>query len=218
MLKDTICKWPWIRVELGLPWWLRQWRICLQRGWPGFNPCKEGDQEDSLEKGMATYFSILAWRILWTEEPSGLQFMGLQRIDTIEWLSLSHTHTHIGFRGGKMGWKKAFKTWKYYNKHSLTENMGLLWWFGNKEFTCNAGDVGSIYGLERSPEGGHGNPLLYSCWKNSVDRGAWQAPVQGVVKSGTWLKRLSTHTHTVIWGSSIVTDINGESFNARISL
>ena len=41
-------------------------------------------QEDSLEKGMATYSSILAWRILWTEEPSGLQSMGLQRIDTIE--------------------------------------------------------------------------------------------------------------------------------------
>ena len=36
-------------------------------------------QEDSLEKGMATHSSILAWRISWTEEPSGLQSMGLQR-------------------------------------------------------------------------------------------------------------------------------------------
>ena len=34
------------------------------------------DQEDPLEKGMATHSSILAWRILWTEEPSGLQSMG----------------------------------------------------------------------------------------------------------------------------------------------
>ena len=33
-------------------------------------------QEDPLEKGMATYFSILGWRIPWTEEPSGLQSMG----------------------------------------------------------------------------------------------------------------------------------------------
>ena len=33
------------------------------------------DQEDPLEKGMATHFSILAWRILWTEEPGGLQSM-----------------------------------------------------------------------------------------------------------------------------------------------
>ena len=36
--------------------------------------------EDPLEKGMATYSSILAWRIPWTEEPGGLQSMGLQRV------------------------------------------------------------------------------------------------------------------------------------------
>ena len=34
------------------------------------------DQKDPLEKGMATHSSILAWRILWTEEPGGLQSMG----------------------------------------------------------------------------------------------------------------------------------------------
>jgi len=37
-------------------------------------------EEDPLEKGMATHSSILAWRIPWTEEPGGLQFMGLQRV------------------------------------------------------------------------------------------------------------------------------------------
>ena len=37
-------------------------------------------QEDPLEKGMATYSSILAWKIPWTEEPGGLQFMELQRV------------------------------------------------------------------------------------------------------------------------------------------
>ena len=36
------------------------------------------DQEGPLEKGMATHFSILAWRMPWTEEPNGLQSMGLQ--------------------------------------------------------------------------------------------------------------------------------------------
>ena len=35
-----------------------------------------------------------------------------------------------------------------------------------KEFTCNAGDLDSIPGLRRSPEGGHGNPLQYSCLEN----------------------------------------------------
>ena len=38
------------------------------------------DQEDPLEKEMATHSSILAWEIPWTEEPSGLQSMGSQRI------------------------------------------------------------------------------------------------------------------------------------------
>ena len=38
------------------------------------------DQEDPLEKGMATHASILACRIPWTEEPGELQFMGLQRV------------------------------------------------------------------------------------------------------------------------------------------
>ena len=37
-------------------------------------------QEDPLEKGMATYSSLLAWRIPWTEEPRGLQSMGFQRV------------------------------------------------------------------------------------------------------------------------------------------
>ena len=37
-------------------------------------------QEDPLEKGMPTHFSILVWRIPWTEEPGSLQSMGLQRV------------------------------------------------------------------------------------------------------------------------------------------
>ena len=37
-------------------------------------------QEDSLEEGVATHSSILAWRIPWTEEPAGLQSMGSQRV------------------------------------------------------------------------------------------------------------------------------------------
>ena len=37
-------------------------------------------QEDPLEEGMATHSSLLAWRIPWTEEPGGIQSMGLQRV------------------------------------------------------------------------------------------------------------------------------------------
>ena len=39
-------------------------------------------QEDTLEKEMATHSSILAWKILWTEEPGRLQPMGSQELDT----------------------------------------------------------------------------------------------------------------------------------------
>ena len=53
---------------------------------------------------------------------------------------------------------------------------------------ANAGDVrdaGSIPGLGRSPGGGHGNPLQYSCLENPMDSAAWQAMVHRVVKSQT---------------------------------
>ena len=52
------------------------------------------DWEDPLEKEMATHASILAWRIPWTEEPGRLQSMGLQELDTTEWLS-THSKQHI---------------------------------------------------------------------------------------------------------------------------
>ena len=46
-----------------------------------------GQEEDPLEKEMTTHSSTLAWRIPWTEEPGGLQSMGLQRV--------THSHTQL---------------------------------------------------------------------------------------------------------------------------
>ena len=43
------------------------------------------------------------------------------------------------------------------------------------ESVCNAGDLGLIPGLGRSPGEGNGNPLQYSCLENPMDRGSWQA-------------------------------------------
>ena len=61
----------------------------------------------------------------------------------------------------------------------------------------DAGDPGSIPGLGRSPGGGNGNLLWYSCLENTMDRGAWQATVHGVPKSQTLLSDWAyTHTHT----------------------
>ena len=60
-----------------------------------------------------------------------------------------------------------------------------------KNLPANAGDIkdmGSIPGLGKSPRGGHGTPLQYSCLENILDRVAWQARVNRVVRSRTQLK------------------------------
>ena len=49
----------------------------------------------------------------------------------------------------------------------------------------DAKDVGSIPGSGRSPGGGNGNPLQYSCLENSMDRGAGWATFHEVTKNGT---------------------------------
>ena len=57
-----------------------------------------------------------------------------------------------------------------------------------KNLPANAGDArdtGLIPGLGRSPGGGHGSPLQYSCLENPMNRGAWQAKVHRVSKSQT---------------------------------
>ena len=60
--------------------------------------------------------------------------------------------------------------------------------------SANAGDSGSVPGSGRSPEGGNGNPLQYSCLGNPMDIGAWWATGDVVSKSR---RGLSTNTHTV---------------------
>ena len=69
-----------------------------------------------------------------------------------------------------------------------TTPRGLPDGSAGKESACNAGDtgdVGSIPGLGRSPGGGNGNPLQYSCLKNAMDRGAWWATACGIAESDT---------------------------------
>ena len=53
----------------------------------------------------------------------------------------------------------------------------------SKESAFNAGDLGLIPGLGRSPGEGNSNPLQYLCLGNLMDRGAWWAAVHGVAKS-----------------------------------
>ena len=74
-------------------------------------------------------------------------------------------------------------------------------WLSGKESTCNARDAvdsGSIPGLGRSPGGGNGNLLQYSCLENPRDGGAWWAAVYGVAQSRTRLKRLSSSSSKLV--------------------
>ena len=70
-----------------------------------------------------------------------------------------------------------------------------------KNLPANAGEIGeagSVPGSGRSPGGGNGNPLQYSCLENPADRGAWRAAVPGITESRTQLTE-----HTRAWGRSI---------------
>ena len=83
------------------------------------------------------------------------------------------------------------------NKRTKAE-LELPQWLSSKESACSsgaAGDTGSIRGSGRSPGGGNGNLLQYSCLENPMDGRAWPATALGVMKSQTRLKRLSTYTH-----------------------
>ena len=65
--------------------------------------------------------------------------------------------------------------------------MGFPGGSDGKESPGNAGDLGLIPGLGKSPGEGNGYPVLYSCMENSMDRGAWRVKVHGVIKSQTRL-------------------------------
>ena len=91
------------------------------------------------------------------------------------------------------GWEHRWKQVLFTSTTDVgASQMGLV----VKNLPVNAGeirDVGSIPGLGRSPGGGHGNPLQYSCLENPMDRRIWQGTVHRVQKSQTQLKQLSTH-------------------------
>ena len=82
----------------------------------------------------------------------------------------------------------------------------MLWarlprWLSGKEsaYQCRRLRKGKFNSwVGRSPEGGNGNPLQYSCLENPMDRGAWWATLHGVTKSQTWL---GTHAqnHQLSW-------------------
>ena len=70
---------------------------------------------------------------------------------------------------------------------------GLPCWLSSIEFTLNAGDMGSVPGLGRSPGGGSGNALQYSCLENPMGRGTWRARVHRVTKEQDMTEQLNNN-------------------------
>ena len=112
-------------------------------------------------------------------------------------IAASKGHSSLCFKGCSLWllpWSMGFiASWhlRYFQAQSAAET------------TCSAGDegnMGSIPGLRRSPAGGHGNPLQYSCLENSMDRGAWQAIVHRIAKNRTWLNnRANKQMRSLTW-------------------
>ena len=125
-------------------------------------------QFHALEEEMATHSSVLAWRIPGMVGPGGLPSMGSHRVRH-DWsdLAVAAARMTIGFRGGSDG----------------------------KESTWNKGNLGSIPGLGRSPGGGHGNPLQYSCLENPPEQRNLVGYSPWGCKESATIEQLSTAQH-----------------------
>ena len=120
--------------------------------------------ENHLEEEMTTHFSVLAWKIPWTEEPGRLQSIGLQRVE--------------GFPGSSTGKESACNEEilvSLLGQEGLLENgvltlvfLGFPGGSAGKESACDVGDLGSILGLGRFPGEGNSYPLQYSGMENSI--------------------------------------------------
>ena len=97
-----------------------------------------------------------------------------------------------------------FETWDALFQRELTQNVilcRLAGWLSDKESACQYRRRRRFkfdLWVKKIPWRRKWQPTPYSCLKNPMDRGAWQATVHGVAKSQTWLKRLSIH----VWGCS----------------
>ena len=96
--------------------------------------------------------------------------------------------------------------------------LGLLRWLSGKESACQAGDMGSIPESGRSPGEGNGKPLGYSCLKNPMERGVWQATVHRVARSRIRLSdQTTTNTFLEQHKRSAIFSINFRAVQLRVT-
>ena len=140
---------------------------------------------------MAPHSSALAWKIPWTGEPGRLLSMGSLRVRYDGATSLSL----FTFMHWRRKWQPTpvFLPGESQRRGSLvaavygvTQSWTRLKWLSSS-IKSTTGDLGSIPGSGRSPGEGNGKPLQYPCLENSMDGGAWQTTVHGIIKSQTQL-------------------------------
>ena len=137
----------------------------------------------------------------WPEMTQRLRFSCYQLLHACQTSSPSVSSPHWDFirtlRLGQGTGTLNFDTFSCLALQSIIQERLLSFHGGleGKASVHNAGDPGSIPGPGRSPGEGNGNPLHYSCLKNSMDRGAWWATVHGVTELDT-TEWLHTHPHS----------------------
>ena len=129
-----------------------------------------GDITDAMDMSL-----IRLW--VWTGRPGVLQSTGSQRV----------RHDQATEPNWTEGIRIRCNSVNIFFWNIIDYNI-IPQWLSGKESACNAGDASLIPGLERSPAGGNGNLLQYSCIENLMDRGARWVTVYGVTKSQTWLR------------------------------
>ena len=162
-------------------------------------------QEVPLEKGMATYSSILVWRISWTEETGRLQSSHAFISTAAGSMWLKYISETLSWKWSSMKTNTMWKLWDWvteylymyteYRKHMYIEyrkQSGILIFKTDKLyyicFLCTKQEqVMATTDSRRSHKDRNDNPLQYSCLGNPMARGAWWATVHGAAKSWTWL-------------------------------
>ena len=166
-------------LSIGLP------RQEQQSGWPFPSP------GDLLDPGIKPTFPALQVDASWTKPPGKPN----RNLSDLSWRQSVYILFHSdGVEEAGMG---LLLSWGAFPQMSgdpllfiyVQETSEQLQWphqvssSNSKESVCNAGDLGSIPGLGRSPGEGYGNPLQYFYLENSMDRRAWWVPVHGLAKS-----------------------------------
>ena len=178
---------------------------------------------------MAPHSSTLAWKIPWTEEPGRLQSMGSLRVGH-DWATSLSLFTFMHWRrkwqptpvflpGESQGWGSLVgcRLWDHRESDttevtSQQQHQQAVWriprWLSAIESACKwKGQRRSEFDpwVEKVHWGGNGNPLQYSCLDNAMDRGAWQATVNGITESRTRLKWLSMSDKNIPeWGEATI--------------